>query len=391
MNIHEYQAKELFRTYGLALPPARSFDARSLSVESIREISPGPYAVKAQIHAGGRGKAGGIRIVSSARDAFDAAKKMLGTKLATYQTAGIAKPIQHVLIESSSQIRKELYLAITLDREAGRPCVICSESGGVEIEEVARTSPDKILKQHFDLKPLPTAADFRRLTSRLFEGEGSQAGRLRNELADMSVKLARLTVELDASLVEVNPLGLMTGGSLMPVDAKINFDDNALFRHPEIASLRDPEQEDARENEAKSFDLSYVGLEGNIGCMVNGAGLAMATMDMIKLVGGEPANFLDVGGGATQEKVTAAFKIILQDPRVKVIFVNIFGGIVHCDVIAEGILAAVKEMALSVPLIVRLEGTNAKEGKNVLASSGLSVISADGFLEGAKKSVQAIH
>ena len=388
MNIHEYQAKTIFRQFGLKIPSGKVFDRDSLSVDAIRAIGLPPFVIKAQIHAGGRGKAGGIKIVETAEQAFEAARKMLGTSLVTYQTAGVPKPIDRVLIEMSRRIQKELYLAVTLDRERALPCVIFSEAGGIDIEEVAQKTPEKIVKFHFDLDE--------RLRPELFQpifepykgsfGTGVPAS-LPSELAQIVQKLAEAFVALDASLVEVNPLGLMADGSVFPIDAKVTLDDNGLFRHPEMAELYDSRQEDPRETEAKRYDLSYVGLDGNIGCMVNGAGLAMATMDIIKLGGGEPANFLDVGGGATKEKVAAAFKIILKDPRVKAILVNIFGGIMRCDVIAEGILQALEELDLKVPLVVKLEGTNVKEGKAILAKSKISIVSADSFADGAAKVV----
>ena len=389
MNIHEYQAKAIFNQFGLNVPAGKVFDQKSLSLDEIRKIGPKHFVVKAQVHAGGRGKAGGIKIVETAEQAFEAARKMLGTTLVTYQTAGAAKPIDRVLIEITSRIKKELYLAVALDREIALPCVICSEAGGVDIETVAHETPEKVLKFHFD-PDQPLKPDlFKPLVDRLKKASKDLAV-VESAMASSIAKLAEIFVATDASLVEVNPLGLMEDGSLIPIDAKINLDDNGLFRHPELAVLYDPRQEDPRETEAKQYELSYVGLDGNIGCMVNGAGLAMATMDIIKLEGGEPANFLDVGGGASKEKVTAAFKLILKDPRVKAILVNIFGGIMRCDVIAEGVLAAVQEVNLKVPLVVRLEGTNVKEGRAILANSKLSVISADGFANAATEVVKVI-
>ncbi len=390
MNIHEYQAKEIFSQFGLKVPTGKVFDQKTLSLGEIKKISPKHFVVKAQVHAGGRGKAGGIKIVETAEQAFEAAKKMLGTSLATYQTAGIAKPIDRILIEVTSRIRKELYLAVALDREAALPCVICSEAGGVDIEAAAHQTPEKVLKFHFDPDQSLKPNLFKPLMDKLKKVSKDIAA-VESEMARSIAKLAEIFVAIDASLVEINPLGLMEDGTLIPIDAKINLDDNGLFRHPEFAALYDPRQEDARETEAKQYELSYVGLDGNIGCMVNGAGLAMATMDIIKLEGGEPANFLDVGGGASKEKVTAAFKIILKDPRVKAILVNIFGGIMRCDVIAEGILAALGEIDLKVPLVVRLEGTNVKEGKALLANSKLSVIAADGFADAAEKVVASVR
>ncbi len=390
MNIHEYQAKEIFAKFGISVPTGKVFDQKSLSLDQIKSIANGPLVVKAQVHAGGRGKAGGIKLVSTPEQAFEAAKSLLGKMLITYQTAGTAKPIDYVLIEATSKIKKEIYLAITIDREQALPCVICSEAGGVDIETVARETPEKIIKFHFDPDARLDSALFKPVAQKL-AASSKELARAESTLSDLISKLAQIFIQLDASLVEVNPLGLMEDGSIQPVDAKINFDDNGLFKHAEILALHDARQEDPRETEAKKFDLSYVGLNGNIGCMVNGAGLAMATMDIIKLSGGEPANFLDVGGGATKEKVTAAFKIILKDPQVKAILVNIFGGIMRCDIIAEGILAALSELDLKVPLVVRLEGTNVKEGKALLARSKLKVISADSFEDAAQKVVKVIH
>lgn len=390
MNIHEYQAKIIFQKFGLDVPPGKVFDQNSLSLDQIRAIGPSRLVVKAQVHAGGRGKAGGIKIVETAEEAFQAAKKLLGSSLVTYQTAGVQKPIDHVLIEATSQIEKELYLAVTLDREKALPCVICSEAGGVEIETIARDTPEKMLTFHFDPDERLSPDLFQPVVAKLtYVSKG--LSRRAPEIASLIAKLAEIFVALDASLIEINPLGFMADDSLVPIDAKVTFDDNGLFRHPELTSLDDPRQEDPREVEAKKSDLSYVGLDGNIGCMVNGAGLAMATMDIIKLSGGVPANFLDVGGGANKEKVAAAFKIILRDPRVKAILVNIFGGIMRCDVIAEGILAALGEINLNVPLVVRLEGTNVREGKAILKKSKLRLIAADNFSDAAKKVVASTY
>ncbi len=389
MNIHEYQAKEIFRKFGIQVPHGKVFDQKTLSLSEIKSISPSNFVVKAQVHAGGRGKAGGIKLVETPEQAFEAAKNMLGKTLTTYQTAGVAKPIDYVLIETTSKIKKEIYLAITIDREQALPCVICSEAGGIDIETVAHQTPEKIIKFHFDPEALLSAEFFQPIAKKL-TASSKELASVESSLSSLISVLAKIFVEFDASLVEVNPLGYMENGTIMPVDAKINFDDNGLFRHAEIAALHDARQDDSRETEAKKFDLSYVGLDGNIGCMVNGAGLAMATMDIIKLSGGEPANFLDVGGGATKEKVTAAFKIILKDPQVKAILVNIFGGIMRCDIIAEGILAALGELDLKVPLVVRLEGTNVKEGKALLAQSKLKIISAENLEDAAKKVVGAI-
>jgi succinyl-CoA synthetase beta subunit len=299
MNVHEYQAKVILKKYGLPIPNEKVFDEKTLSLDEIRSLGKIPLAVKAQIHAGGRGKAGGVKIVDTVEAAFDAAKKMLGTTLATYQTAGVAKPVDRVLIHFAKKIEKELYLAVTLDREKELPCVIFSDAGGMDIEEVAKKNPEKILKCHFEPDGKRDNTFFELFLSKNASGLGPLASR-KSELAEFMAQMAKAFVELDISILEINPLALLQDQTFKVIDAKINFDDNALFRHPEIAALHDPRQEDSREVEAKQFDLSYVGLEGNIGCMVNGAGLAMATMDIIKHEGGEPANFLDVGGGATK-------------------------------------------------------------------------------------------
>ncbi len=385
MKIHEYQAKEVFKAAGLQVPPGKVFDEKTLSESAIAEIDRENLVVKAQVHAGGRGKAGGVKIVKTAHEAFEAAKGLLGKRLVTFQSGGAGQPINQVSVERASNIAKELYLAVVIDREEALPCVIFSDAGGMEIEEAAHQHPEKILKLHFRPDKLISERDAVKLISKMNLSE-----KHRRDIARIICTLAKILVEKDASLVEINPLGILKNGEVAIVDAKIQFDPNALYRHPEIAALRDPSQEDPREVEAKKFDLSYVGLEGNIGCMVNGAGLAMATMDIIKLHGGEPANFLDVGGGAGVEKVTAAFKIILADPKVKAILVNIFGGIMKCDVVAEGILTAVREIKLNVPLVVRLEGTNVKEGRKIISESGLQVAMADDLTAAAKKVVASV-
>jgi succinyl-CoA synthetase beta subunit len=343
--------------------------------------------VKAQVHAGGRGKAGGVKMVQSVSEALRAAGDLLGKRLVTFQSGPAGQPVNQVLIERASYLEKELYLAVMVDRECALPCVIFSEAGGMEIEEVAKEHPEKILKLYFNPRKPLLEKEALALVSKSSVSEEDKAA-----IASVISKLAKILVALDASLVEINPLGILKKGGVAIVDAKITFDPNALFKHSEIAVLRDMTQEDPREIEAKQFDLSYVGLEGTIGCMVNGAGLAMATMDLIKLHGGEPANFLDVGGGASVEKVTAAFKIILSDPRVKAVLVNIFGGIMKCDVVANGILKAVREVgarrAVPLPaLVVRLEGTNVREGKAIIQNSDLKVVMADGLTDAAKKVV----
>ena len=347
--------------------------------------------VKAQVHAGARGKGGGVKLVKSPEEAAKAATGLLGKRLITPQTGPEGKPTDKVLIERTSKIVSEFYSSIVLDRGAALPCLIASQAGGIEIEEVAAKEPEKILKQHFSPDQKLDDHTFQETANKL-TSDAKQA----EAFSKIFAAMAKIFIELDASLVEINPLALMDSGKIIAIDAKINFDVNALYRQPEIAKLHDPSQEDERENEAKKFDLSYVGLNGNIGCIVNGAGLAMATMDIIKYAGGEPANFLDVGGGASKEKVAAAFKIVLTDPDVKAILVNIFGGIMRCDVVAEGILAAVKELKASgqfsarkIPIVVRLEGTNVEKGKDILEKSDLELISAASFEEAAKKAVEA--
>ena len=387
MNIHEYQAKEIFKRYGIPINEAEVSTTPDQAFAIAQRLNkPGhEIAVKAQVHAGGRGKGGGIKIVHNAEDAKTAAKKMFGMQLVTPQTGPEGKPVHEVLIELTSKIEKEYYASIVLDRSAAKPCLIFSAAGGMDIEEVAAKQPEKISKEHFcpdqGVDPVKAKAIADRLVSNPAQAK---------IFADTFVAMSKIFVDLDCSLIEINPLAILANGKVIAIDAKINFDDNALYRRTEIAALRDPSQEDPREVEAKKFDLSYVGLDGNIGCIVNGAGLAMATMDMIKYAGGEPANFLDVGGGATKEKVAAAFKIILTDPKVKAILVNIFGGIMRCDIVAEGILAAIKEIGVHVPLVVRLEGTNVNEGKELLKKSGLNIITAPGFAEAGEKVVASL-
>ena len=394
MNIHEYQAKEIFVRYGIPIHPFRLAKTPEEAFRAAAELSrPGlSFAVKAQVHAGGRGKGGGIKLVKTAEEARSAAASILGRNLVTPQTGPEGKPVHAVIVESTSPLAKEYYASAVLDRSAAKPCLIASEAGGMEIEEVAESHPEKIIKAHFSAETGLAAAEAQRLARRLVS-DSRQA----EIFTRIFQAISKLFLELDASLVEINPLAVMASGDVIAIDAKINFDVNALYRHPEIAALRDPRQEDPREVEAKKFDLSYVGLDGNIGCVVNGAGLAMATMDIIQYAGGKPANFLDVGGGAGKERVTAAFKIILTDPKVQAILVNIFGGIMRCDIVAEGIVAAVQELTAAgksplhdIPLVVRLEGTNVKEGKEILKRSGLKIISAESFEEAAEKVVASI-
>ncbi|MDP3919850.1 MAG: ADP-forming succinate--CoA ligase subunit beta [Candidatus Omnitrophota bacterium] len=389
MNIHEYQAKEIFETYSIPTNRRRVASSAEEAYKAARELQDDKhiYSVKAQVHAGARGKGGGIKIIKTPEEVRDAAQALLGTQLVTPQTGPEGKPVNEVLIEATSDIRKEYYASVVLDRAVVKPCLIVSEVGGMEIEEVASNEPDKILKAHFSLETGLSSEKARQYADRLVRDP-----KLAEQFAKIFQAMAILFVDLDCSLLEINPLAVMENDEVIAIDAKINFDDNALFLHPEITKLRDTRQEDPREIEAKAHDLSYVGLKGNIGCIVNGAGLAMATMDIIKYAGGQPANFLDVGGGADAKKVAAAFKIILTDPNVKAILVNIFGGIMRCDIVAEGILAAVGELEKEgkspledIPLIVRLEGTNVKEGKKILEESNLELTAVSSFEEAAEK------
>ena len=384
MNIHEYQAKEIFRRFGIPVPRGRVAETPLEAKSAALELG-GRCVLKAQIHAGGRGKAGGVKLAGSAEEAEKKAGEMLGKKLVTHQTGPQGREVRRLLVEEQLNIDREFYLAMVLDRSLSRVSVIASEEGGVEIEEVARRSPEKILKEAID--PVVGLLPFqcRRLAYDLGLA-GAQAG----ALAPILQGLYRAFVELDCSLAEVNPLLQTREGKLVALDGKMNFDNNALFRHPEINALRDLDEEDPRESEASELGLSYISLDGNIGCMVNGAGLAMATMDIIKLYGGEPANFLDVGGGATKDRVTAAFKILLSDRRAQGVLVNIFGGIMRCDVIAQGVVEAAREMRVAVPLVVRLQGTNVDLGKKILSESGLAIIPAETMAEAAEKIVKAV-
>ncbi len=393
MNIHEFQAKAIFEQYGIPIHPGRVARTPEEALQASRDIAESgkSFVVKAQIHAGARGKGGGVKLVKKPEEVRDVAAALLGKQLVTPQTGPEGKPTNQVLIEVTSPIRKEYYASVVLDRSCKAPCLILSEAGGMEIEEVAIHSPEKILKQHFSAVEGLSGKDAEALAARL-NLPADQA----KQFAAIFTAIARIFLEKDASLIEINPLAIMESGEVVAIDAKINIDDNALYRQPEIAALHDPSQDDPREVEAKKFDLSYVGLDGNIGCIVNGAGLAMATMDIIKYAGGEPANFLDVGGGANKEKVAAGFKIILTDPNVRAILVNIFGGIMRCDVVAEGILAAVEELkqnketaSRKVPIVVRLEGTNVKKGKEILEASKMELISASSFEDAARKVVEA--
>jgi succinyl-CoA synthetase beta subunit len=384
MNIHEYQAKELLSIYGVPIPAGGVAYTEAEAVEVARRLGGSAWVVKAQIHAGGRGKAGGVKLVKAEAEIAEAAKSLLGKRLVTHQTGPEGRDVKRVYVEAACDIARELYLALSVDRGSGRVTLIAAGEGGMEIEELAARSPEKILKSVID--PAAGLSPFhgRRLAFELGLN-ATQAG----AMVDFVTALNRAFTELDAALVEINPLVVTDGGNLLALDAKMGFDDNALFRHPQIAALRDEDEEDPIEREAGKYALSYVKLDGNIGCMVNGAGLAMATMDIIKLNGGAPANFLDVGGGATRERVTAAFKLILSDPNVEAILVNIFGGIMRCDVIAEGIVSAAREVNLHVPLVVRLEGTNVDLGRKILGQSGLAVIAADDLGDAAQKVVAA--
>jgi len=380
MNIHEYQAKELLRRNAVAVPAGRVAASPEEAGAAYDEIGGEGAVVKAQIHAGGRGKAGGVKHASSRAEAEDAAREILGRRLVTHQTGPKGLPVHRVLVEETIAVRSEFYLSVSLDREAGRPIAVASARGGMDIEELSRTDPAAIVKEHGDCQTGIAPFQARKLFSRM----GLPTDLLR-PVTELVTKLGSIFVKYDCSLIELNPLVLTDDGKLVAADAKIAFDDNALARRPELADLRDETQEDPREVEAKRAGLSYVGLEGSIGCMVNGAGLAMATMDLIRLSGAEPANFLDVGGAATADKVAAAFRILCGDERVKAILVNIFGGIVRCDVVAEGIVSAAKHVKLGVPLVVRLDGTKADEARRLLAESGLETVSADSLEDAAAK------
>jgi succinyl-CoA synthetase beta subunit len=385
MNIHEYQAKAVLREFGVVTgkgAPAFSVD----EAVKVAESQPGPvWVVKAQIHAGGRGKGGGVKVVKSIADVKTESARILGMNLITPQTGPQGKLVQRLYIEEGTAIARELYLSILVDRENSRIAFIVSTEGGMDIEAVAHDTPEKIATIHVD-----PAAGYQPYVGRRIAAALKLEGDLVKQCVKMMGQLYAAFTTKDMSLLEINPLVVTKDNQLVCLDAKVNFDSNALYRHPEIVELRDLSEEDPKEIEASKYDLSYVALDGTIGCMVNGAGLAMSTMDIIKLYGEEPANFLDVGGGATKEKVTAAFKIITADPKVKGILVNIFGGIMKCDVIAEGVIAAVKDVGLKVPLVVRLEGTNVELGKAIINKSGLNVISADDLNDAAKKIVKAV-
>ncbi len=385
MNFHEYQAKQLFADYGIAVPAGRVASSADEAVEAAKSLGNGPWMVKAQIHAGGRGKAGGVKFCKTTDDVKAAAGKMLGTRMATYQSAGVALPVNQVLVTTAGEIVKELYLSLLVDRDRKAITYIVSSEGGVDIEEVAANTPEKIHTLTVDYVEGVQPYQGREIGFKM-----GLTAKQSNQLAGIMGGLYKLFNEKDLSLVELNPLAILDDQNLYALDGKVNSDDNATFRHKDLAAMRDTTQEDETEVKASEHDLNYVTMDGNIGCMVNGAGLAMATMDVIALNGGAPANFLDVGGGATKERVTEAFKLILSSDKVKAIFVNIFGGIVRCDMIAEGIIAAVKEVDVKVPVVVRLEGTNVEAGKKLLAESGLAITPADDINDGARKAVAAV-
>ena len=385
MNIHEYQAKEVLRGFGVAVPRGKPAFSVEEAVAAAKELGGPVWVVKAQIHAGGRGKGGGVKVVKSIEDVEKEARRMLGMTLVTHQTGPHGRTVRRLYIEDGSAIARELYLSALVDRATSRIAFIASTEGGMDIEEVAHNTPDRI--KTYQVEPAagysPYVGNEIAVALKLKGDEAKQCGTLVKSLYDAFVAK-------DMSLLEINPLVVTKDGKVVCLDAKINFDDNALYRHKHIQGLRDLDEEDPMEVEASKYDLSYIKLDGSIGCMVNGAGLAMATMDIIKLYGEEPANFLDVGGGASKEKVTAAFKIIVSDPNVKGILVNIFGGIMKCDIIAEGIVAAAREISLKVPLVVRLEGTNVEKGKEILAKSGLPIVSGSDLADAAQKIVKAV-
>lgn len=385
MNLHEYQAKQLLAKYGLPVPQGEVAWSLDQALQIADKFKTKRWVVKAQVHAGGRGKAGGVKVVSSKDEIATVVKNLLGKRLVTYQTTAEGQPVNQILIEEPCDIEKELYLGAVIDRTKQRVVFMASTEGGVDIEKVAHETPEKILTETVD--PLVGMQPFQaRHLSFALGLKGDQI----KQFTKILLGLSKLFVDCDLSLLEINPLVITKTGNLLCLDGKINIDDNALYRQPELRALRDTTQEDERENRARDWELNYIALEGNIGCMVNGAGLAMATMDLVKLHGGNPANFLDVGGGATKERVTEAFKIILSDKNVKAILVNIFGGIVRCDLIADGIIGAVAEVGTNLPVVVRLEGNNAELGAKKLSESGLNIIAAKSFTDAAKKVVEAV-
>ncbi|MFZ7933276.1 ADP-forming succinate--CoA ligase subunit beta [Bacillus thuringiensis] len=385
MNIHEYQGKAVLRSYGVSVPNGKVAFTVEEAVEAAKELGTDVCVVKAQIHAGGRGKAGGVKVAKNLDEVRTYAESILGTTLVTHQTGPEGKEVKRLLIEEGCDIKKEYYVGLVLDRATSQVVLMASEEGGTEIEEVAEKTPEKIFKEYIDPAVGLQGFQARRIAFNI---------NIPKELGGQAVKfmmgLYRAFIEKDCSIAEINPLVTTGEGKVMALDAKLNFDSNALYRHKDILELRDLDEEDAKEIEASKYDLNYIPLDGNIGCMVNGAGLAMATMDIIKHYHGDPANFLDVGGGATAEKVTEAFKIILSDKNVKGIFVNIFGGIMKCDVIAEGVIEATKQVGLELPLVVRLEGTNVELGKKILNESGLNIVAAESMADGAQKIVSLV-
>ncbi|MBG9450276.1 succinyl-CoA synthetase subunit beta [Cytobacillus firmus] len=385
MNIHEYQGKEVLRQYGVAVPNGKVAFTVEEAVEAAKELGTEVCVVKAQIHAGGRGKAGGVKVAKNLDEVRTYAGEILGKTLVTHQTGPEGKEVKRLLIEEGCDIKKEYYVGLVLDRATSRVVLMASEEGGTEIEEVAEKTPEKIFKEEIDPVLGLTAFQARRIAFNI-----NIPSKLVGQAVKFMMGLYRAYIEKDCSIAEINPLVVTGDGKVMALDAKLNFDGNALYRQKDIMDLRDLEEEDAKEIEASKYDLSYISLDGNIGCMVNGAGLAMATMDIVKHYGGDPANFLDVGGGATTEKVTEAFKIILSDKNVKGIFVNIFGGIMKCDIIATGVVEAAKQVGLNVPLVVRLEGTNVEMGKKILAEADIDIIAAESMADGAQKIVSLV-
>ena len=385
MNLHEFQSKQIFRKYGLPVPDNRVVQSSADAATAASALEGDNWVVKAQVHAGGRGKAGGVKLVNDVESLTHTVGSMLGTRLVTIQTGSDGQPVNQVLIEETCNIARELYVGAVIDRSSRRVVLMASTEGGVEIEKVAAETPEKILRT--TVNPLTGLQPYQ--GRELAFGLGLEGEQIK-QFGKMLAGLAKMFVEKDLSLVEINPLVVTAEGNLLCLDAKINVDDNALYRQPDLLEMHDTSQEDERENRAKEWDLNYISLEGDIGCMVNGAGLAMATMDLIKLCGGEPANFLDVGGGATKERVSEAFKIILSDKNVKGILVNIFGGIVRCDLIAEGIIGAVEEVHVDVPVVVRLEGNNAERGSQLLSDSGLNLIAANDLTDAAQKIVAEV-
>ncbi|MCM3087405.1 succinyl-CoA synthetase beta subunit [Bhargavaea ginsengi] len=385
MNIHEYQGKQILRDYGVAVPNGIVAFSPEEAVKAAKELDTKVYVVKAQIHAGGRGKAGGVKIAKTVDEVREYAKELLGKVLVTHQTGPEGKEVKRLYIEEGSDILKEYYISLVVDRATDRVVLMGSEEGGMDIEEVAEETPEKIFKEVIDPIVGLTGFQARRMAFNM-----NIPSKLVNKAAKLFLGIYEAFISKDASILEINPLVVTGDDQVVALDAKFNFDSNALYRHADIVELRDFDEEDPKEIEASKYDLSYVSLDGNIGCMVNGAGLAMSTMDTINFYGGKPANFLDVGGGATAEKVTEAFKIILSDSNVKGIFVNIFGGIMKCDIIAEGVIQATKQLGLEVPLVVRLEGTNVDAGKKLLNESGLNITAADSMADGAQKIVELV-